>query len=70
VVDAKRSATELPIPGLENLEAILDLCAFQDGRGFAPTGILVGGDGIVLVMEAVDRSKGGAKVLRVVRLAR
>jgi hypothetical protein len=34
-VDARRSAAELPIPGLENLEAILDLCAFDGGRGFA-----------------------------------
>ena len=113
IVDAKRSATELPVPGLESMEAILDLCAFQQGRGFAlltmggtfslarlgaklvskpsepivaawmendvqrwgtttnpPAGILLGGDSLVLVMEAVDRSAGSAKVLRVVRLAR
>lgn len=35
-----------------------------------PAAVLVGGDSIVLVIEAVDRSAGGAKVLRVVRLAR
>ena len=54
IVDPKGNATELPIPGLDDHETILDLCAFQEGRGFALLTMSLAGPAAQLRLRRFD----------------